>query len=109
MNDTSSRPEPNYEVVWPLGRSAFEARAPNARLSDLSGKTIGEFWDYLFHGEHIFPLIRQELSKRFPGIKFVTYDVFGNLHGPKQRELLAKTPELLRRHKVDSVISMLGA
>jgi len=109
MSPSPSVSEPAYEAVWPLGRPAFEARELNARLGDLSGKTIAEFWDYLFHGEHIFPLLRAELAKRFPGIKFVTYDVFGNLHGPKQRELVAKVPDLLRQHKVDGVISMLGA
>ncbi len=37
--------EPVYEVVWPLGRSAYDTRAPNARIADLSGKTVGELWD----------------------------------------------------------------
>jgi hypothetical protein len=101
--------EPAYDALWPLGPSALEPRALNDRLGDLSGKTIAEFWDYLFHGEHIFPLLRRELSQRFPGIKFVTYDVFGNLHGARQRDLIAKVPDLLREHKVDGVISMLGA
>ena len=80
--------EPNYEVVWPLGASAYKTRAPNARIDDLSGKVVGELWDFLFRGEDIFPIVREELSKRYPGIRFVTYDVFGNVHGPQQRELV---------------------
>ena len=44
------------------------------QFGDLTGKTVAEFWDYLFHGEHIFPLLRKELAKRFPGIRFVTYE-----------------------------------
>lgn len=101
--------EPQYDVVWPLGRPAFEERAPNARVRHLNDAVIGELWDYLFRGEEIFPILREQLSARYPGIRFVTYDVFGNVHGPRQRELIARVPELLREHRVDAVISAIGA
>ena len=58
--------EPVYECVWPQGISAYKTRAPNARVDDLSGKVVGELWDYLFRGEEIFPILREELTKRFP-------------------------------------------
>ena len=109
MTARRSSSEPVYEVVWPLGRSAYDTRAPNARIPDLSGKTIGELWDYLFRGEEIFPIVREKLSARFPGIKFVNYDVFGNVHGPQQRALVADVPRLLREHGCDAVISAIGA
>jgi hypothetical protein len=109
MTARPSLTETVYEVVWPLGRSAYDTRTPNARVGDLSGKKIGELWDYLFRGEEIFPILRERLKARFPGIQFVPYDVFGNVHGPKQREIVALAPELLRTHKVDAVISAIGA
>ena len=109
MTVQSSASEPVYEVVWPLGRSAYATRAPQARIADLSGKTVGELWDYLFRGEEIFPLVREELKARFPGIKFVAYDVFGNVHGPQQRALVADVPRLLKQHGCDAVISAIGA
>ena len=109
MTARSTSTEPAYDVVWPLGKLAYETRAPNARVADLSGKVIGETWDYLFRGEEWFPILREEISKRFPGVKFVTYDTFGNLHGPNQRALVAKVPTLLKEHKVDAVISGIGA
>lgn len=109
MTVPSSSTEPQYGVVWPLGKPAYAARAPNERVADLSNKVIGETWDYLFRGEEWFPILREELSKRYPGIRFVTYDTFGNLHGPNQRALIAKLPELLRKHQVDAVISGIGA
>ncbi|MGG5809313.1 UGSC family (seleno)protein [Falsiroseomonas sp. CW058] len=101
--------EPGYEVVWPLGRKVFPEVATQDRVADLSGKTVAEFWDYLFRGEDIFPILRERLSARYPGIRFVTYDTFGNLHGPNQRELVARVPDLLKAHKVDAVISAIGA
>ena len=101
--------EPGYDVVWPLGKPAYATRVPVARVADLKHKVIAETWDYLFRGEVWFPMVREELTRRYPGITFVTYDTFGNLHGPKQRELVAKVPELLKKHKVDAVISAIGA
>jgi hypothetical protein len=109
MTANSFASEPAYEVVWPLGPSVYETRAPNTRIADLSGKTIGELWDFLFRGEDIFPLLRAELKARYPGIRFVTYDVFGNVHGPQQRELVADVPRLLKQHGCDAVISAIGA
>ena len=109
MHASSTSGEPQYEVVWPLGKPAYAARAPNPRVADLSNKVVAELWDYLFRGEEIFPILREELSKRFPGIRFVGYDTFGNLHGPIQRELSAKVPALLKEHQVDAVISGIGA
>src|SRR6266850_7127986 len=98
--DIRANVEPAYEVLWPLGKPAYESRPANARLADLNGKVIGELWDYLFRGEEIFPILRERLKARFPGIRFVTYDVFGNVHGPKQRELVARVPGLLKQHGV---------
>ena len=92
--------DPKDEVHTPDGR-------PTALVNN--GKVIGELWDYLFRGEDIFPILREELTKRFPGIRFVTYDVFGNVHGPKQLELVGKVPDLLKQYEVDAVISAIGA
>lgn len=109
MTAMSFSGEPQYEVVWPLGRPAYEVRSPNARVADLNHAVVGELWDYLFRGEEIFPILRSQLEARYPGIRFVTYDVFGNVHGPQQRELVARVPGLLREHRVDAVISAIGA
>ena len=106
---TNPAAEPQFETVWPLGPKGIEQRKPNDRVADLSGKVIGEMWDYLFRGEDIFPILREELTARYPGIQFVAYDVFGNVHGPKQRELLDRMPGILKERKVDAVISAIGA
>lgn len=101
--------EPHYEVVWPLGRDGFAPASTQARVADLSGKTVAEFWDYLFRGDEMYQIFRNKLIARYPGIKFVGHEVFGNLHGPRQRDLMQKVPELLKAHKVDAVISSVGA
>lgn len=104
-----SHGECDYAVVWPLGRRASRSVVPAERHHDLAGKTVCELWDLLFRGEEIYPLIREELSRRYPGIKFIDYSAFGNTHGAKQSELVAALPELLKRYGCDAVVSGIGA
>jgi hypothetical protein len=101
--------EPVFEVVWPLAPSAARPGALAVRSGDLSGKTVGELWDYLFKGEEIFPLIRRALQARYPGIRFVEYERFGSIHGRDEAEMARALPEQLRNHGCDAVISAVGA
>ena len=101
--------QPGYEVVWPSGRSVYSIASLSPRLSDINGKTIAELSNYLFRVEKVFPLIRESLSRRYPGIKFVDAGVFGNVHGPGSAERIQKLPALLRDNQIDGVIAGLGA
>lgn len=101
--------EPVYKVVWPLGKSMYEPLPLAKRADDLSGKTICELWDWLFKGDEVFGGIREALSKRYPGIKFVDYSVFGNTHSRKEKELMDALPAMLREHGCDAVISAVGS
>jgi len=106
---TNSEREPVYDVVWPLSPSAAPAASLAARVTDLSGKTVGELWDYLFKGEQIFPQIRSALAARYPGIRFVDYETFGSTHGRDEKQLAETLPAELRKHGCDAVISAVGA
>jgi hypothetical protein len=97
-----------YRVVWPRGRKVADRAKPAPRLESLNGKTVAELWDYVFRGEEIFPLIESELSGRFPGIKFISPDRFGNTHSTEEREVLFALPDRLRELGVDAVISGMG-
>ena len=101
--------KPSYEVVWPLGRSAAEPLTPNAPISDLTGKTVGELWDGLFRGDEMFSLFREKLRQRYPGIKFVDHAVFGSTHGKDETRVIESLPGELREHDCDLVISAVGA
>jgi ABC-type amino acid transport substrate-binding protein len=78
------------------------------RPSDLSGLTVCELSDYGFRAEEIFPIIRELLSQKYPGIKFIEYPVFGNTHGAKEAEIIANLAEKLKNNKCDVVISGVG-
>jgi hypothetical protein len=102
-------PTDQYEVVWPLGKRAYADSDIVDRVADLSGKRIAAIWDYLFRGDEIFEIVSRKLSEQFPGMTFVAHQVFGNTHGSEQRKLVALLPEKLREHRVDAVISSVGA
>ena len=86
--------EPRYDVLWPLSRKAVKKTAAATRLPDLNGKTIVELWDVIFRGETIYPLVREYIKKRFPGVKFVDHREFGNFHGARERDV--QTPHRAR-------------
>jgi hypothetical protein len=98
-----------FDVVWPLARSTETEINLNARFSDNSPKRIGFIWDYIFKGDHMFPLIQAGLAEKYPGSTFVPYTAFGNAHGHDEREVLAALPARLREEKVDAVVVGVGA
>ena len=107
MQDHSG--EPVYRVQWPLARIEIQSAGETRGLPDLSGKTVAELWDQIFRGDIAYQQLREHLKQRFPGIRFVEHTQFGNIHGPKQREILDALPEKLRAAGVDAVISGIGA
>jgi UDP:flavonoid glycosyltransferase YjiC (YdhE family) len=94
-----------YRVVWPRGAKTVEATDVAPRLDTLEGKTIGQLWDDLFRGDEIFPILEEEIARRFPGVRFVRYDTFGSTHGKDEQRVLAELPARLRDLGVDAVIS----
>ncbi|MFK7895361.1 MAG: hypothetical protein AB8G23_05975 [Myxococcota bacterium] len=95
----------SYDVVWPRGKQRQKLQDPAPRLPDLNGKTVAFLWNYVFRGEEIFPLLEQELRRRYPDVKFLGADHFGNTHGSEEREVLADLPARLKEFGVDAVIS----
>lgn len=100
--------ELGYEVVWPRSKRIIESTRHAQRLSTLEGKTVCELWDWIFRGNEIFPVLEEELAKRYPGIKFVNYKEFGSTHGREESEVLATLTDKLRQNKCDAVISGIG-
>jgi hypothetical protein len=97
-----------YEVVWPRGRRTAEIARLANRLDTLEGKTICALWDWVFRGDEVFPLVGKELTRRYPGLHFVSYEVFGSTHGGNEAEVLAALPGKLKEYKCDGVISGIG-
>jgi hypothetical protein len=101
--------EPEYRVVWPLGKSTCEAVSVKPRIDDLRGKTICELSHGGFRDPEIRPIVEEILSKEFPGIKFIDHTVFGNIHGRNEAEVLTALPDNLHKNGCNAVITGIGA
>lgn len=98
------------EVVWPEGRATKGQLAGRERLPDLSGKTIAFVWDYVFRGDDMFEIIKDELRQRgHDDVTFVDHDVFGDTHGADERAVVADIPDKLLQYRVDAAIVGVGA
>jgi hypothetical protein len=106
----SSNPdEPRYDVLSPLPKKAVRTTAAAPRVPDLNGKTVCELWDVIFRGETIYPLVREHIRRRFPDVRFVGYEEFGNFHGALEKKVSGEIPAKLAAHRADAVIVGIGA
>lgn len=102
--------QPVYEVLWPLGRSTVKEIDAKPRISDLSKATIAHLSHYGFRHDEMIPVIEDVMTQRFPGIRFIGPEEFGNIHGPKHgKEALPLLAGKLREHGVDGVITGIGS
>lgn len=100
---------PRYQVLWPSSRKAVVSTAAAPRVPDLNGKTVVELWDILFRGDTIYPMVREHIRARYPGVKFINHTEFGNFHGARERDVIAALPQKLRHFQADAVIVGIGA
>ncbi len=106
---TSRLNEPHYDVLWPSSPKAVKATAAARRLPDLNDRVVCELWDLLFRGDTIYPMVREYIRARFPRVKFVGHEEFGNFHGARERDVVKALPEKLKKCKADAVIVGIGA
>lgn len=98
----------SYDVVWPSGKRTVKEKEPAKRLDTLEGKVIAELWSWTFKGDIMFEAFEEELPKRFPGVKLISWREFGEIHGANEREVLAALPEKLKEFGVDAAITGVG-
>lgn len=107
--DVVTPAEPVYSVVWPKSPRGVRPGRLAPRLDDLRGRRVGLLWDYMFRGEELFPVLERELTARFPGVELVGYDVFGNIHGPDEAQVVGEIPSIIAARGVDAVVAGVGA
>lgn len=97
-----------YAVVWPRSAKAIEIKPLAKRLGTLEGKTVAFLWDALFRGDEIWPTLKEELGKRYTGLKFIDHDAFGSTHGDEEHRVLAELPARIKSMGIDAVVSGMG-
>jgi hypothetical protein len=96
--------------VWPLGRSTVKEIDAKPRVADLTKATIGHLSHYGFRHDEMLPVIEAVMTERYPGIKFVGPEEFGNIHGPRHgKDALPVLPGKLKEYGVDAVITGIGS
>jgi hypothetical protein len=102
VTDSSS-----FDVVWPRSPLGVQSQRLAHRLDTLRGRTIGFLSDYLFRGDELFPALARELTERYDAV-IVSYDVFGNTHGPNEAQVVGEIASILASRGVDAVVSGVG-
>ncbi len=100
--------EQTYKVVWPRSRWARTGARLATRLDTLAGKTVATLWDWVFKGDIMYDVWEEELTKRYPDIKFVSWREFGEIHGADEHKVLEELPAKLRQYGVDAVVCGVG-
>ena len=107
-SDNTSGADSRFEVVWPLGGKSTRDIQPVPRLDTLEGKTICEMSNMLFKADILYSELETLLSKRYPGVKFVSHENFGCTHGGHEEDTIAALPEKLAQFNCDAAISAVG-
>ena len=102
-------PEDRHAVYWPRSERQVQRKTLARRPASLDGKTVGFLWDVLFRGDEVFEILKEGLRARFPAIRFVDWQAFGNTHGTDERAVVAAIPAKLALHRVDAIISGMAA
>ncbi len=96
---TSETARVSLEVYDPTG--ILETTQSHAsRLDSLEGKTICELSDSIWEDYRTFPVIRELLKKKYPGLKIIPYTEFPTLIDVDARVLT----ELVRSKGCDGAI-----
>ena len=100
--------EGQYDVYWPRASRQVSLKPLAPRLESLDGKTVAQLWDYVFRGDEVFAVMEEEMRRRYPGVKFVSFSEFGSTHGGDEREVVASLAKRFKELKVDAVVSGMG-
>ena len=100
--------EATYEVVWPKSPSGVQQQRKASRLTTLEGARVAFLWDYVFRGDELFPILEDELIRRFPDVEIVGFEEFGNLHGSDEKERVGRLGADLQHRRIDAVVSGMG-
>jgi hypothetical protein len=87
-----------YEALSPVGEPSSEALDEVTPLADLNDKTVCEVSNGGYMGEISFPIIRELLTKRYPGVNIIPYTEF-----PLHRTA-GTTEEIL--HRVEATLTI---
>src|SRR4051812_17493047 len=100
--------DPQYDVVWPLGRSASEMVTTQSRVGDFTKAKIALLFHVGFRDKEVRAGVEAALASQYPGVEFIDRTVLGDIHGRNEAEVIAALPAKLREYGVDAAICGMG-
>ena len=100
--------EPEYAVVWPLGKSQSEMVEVQGRVANLSRATIAALFHVGFRDGEVYAALKKKLFELYPGITILDRETFGDIHGPDEVKVLEDLGDKLREYRVDAAICGMG-
>ena len=104
------------QVVWPSSRIHVPEFTPAPRLkeSDLNQAVILEFNHMHYRGVEIFPILREELKRRYPGITIIPWDTLGDFRDMRnfsgyECEKWPGLKKFIEEHHVTAAVGGMGA
>ena len=103
-----------YQVVWPQSRIYIPDRKQAPRVKDLNKAVVMEFNHMHYRGVEIFPILRDELKKRYPGITIIPWDELGDFRDVRnfngyEAEKWPGLKKWIEDHHVTAAIGGMGA
>ena len=87
------------------GKTKYGGVLPCRLPPGRSGYAGEKLWNYAFRGDETFPLIEAQIREKYPDVRFVSFERFGNFHDPSEEEkMMAELPDKLKRFHCDAVL-----
>lgn len=100
-----------FAVFSPEGRAVPRATPKDTgrAVPSLTSGVVAQVWDYRFRGDEVFSALRESLGALRPGIGFVDYDEFGDIHGTTAEAVVDALPGRLFDTGTDAAVVGIGA
>ena len=105
-----------YQVVWPSARVHIPdvQLAPRLKEEDLNKAVILEVNHMHYRGNEIFPILREELKRRYPGITIIPWDTLGDFRdvrnfGGYEAEKWPGLEPFIKKHRITAAVGGMGA
>ena len=103
-----------YQVVWPSSRVYVPDVHLAPRVKDLNSAVILELNHMHYRGVEIFPILREELKRRYPGITIIPWATLGDFRDIRNFNgyEASKWPgmgDFIKRNRITAAIGGMGA
>ncbi|MBU5627020.1 hypothetical protein KQI82_08885 [Oscillibacter sp. MSJ-2] len=103
-----------YQVVWPSSQVHIPDVRLSPRVKDMNEAVILEFNHMHYRGVEIFPILREELKRRYPKITIIPWDTIGDFRdmrnfGGYEAEKWPGLKYFIERHHITAAVGGMGA